>query len=264
MIAFVILFALGFTLEKPTRSPSTRSSRAPGAGAARARATGCSRSTASRPAPARAASRPTGSSARSRAPRAPASRGRRLPGDEAGADRRRAATARRQTIEVRPFYDAEAERFRFGFAFVGAGLVPADRSIPSSADFAVDRMWEVTSQTIGIVGADLRRRAAQADLRDRRQLRGHPAVDRVRHPPGALRARPDQPLAGGDQPVPVPAARRRPHLLGLVEKVRGKRGLRCGSMERASVVGFALVLMLFAIGLSNDIGRLSGEGFEVR
>jgi regulator of sigma E protease len=35
-------------------------------------------------------------------------------------------------------------------------------------------------------------------------------------------------------------------------------------MERASVVGFLLVMMVFLIGLSNDIDRLSGEGFQVR
>ena len=35
-------------------------------------------------------------------------------------------------------------------------------------------------------------------------------------------------------------------------------------MERASAVGFVLVIMLFFIGLSNDIGRLTGEGFNVR
>jgi regulator of sigma E protease len=34
-------------------------------------------------------------------------------------------------------------------------------------------------------------------------------------------------------------------------------------MERAGVVGFMLVIGLFAIGLSNDIGRLSGDGFNV-
>ena len=33
-------------------------------------------------------------------------------------------------------------------------------------------------------------------------------------------------------------------------------------MERASVVGFVLIVFLFAIGLSNDIGRLTGEGFQ--
>ena len=33
-------------------------------------------------------------------------------------------------------------------------------------------------------------------------------------------------------------------------------------MERAGLVGFMLVIFLFYIGLSNDIGRLSsGEGF---
>ena len=49
----------------------------------------------------------------------------------------------------------------------------------------------------------------------------------------------------------------------LVEKVRG-RPVPFRVMERASVVGFVLVLMLFAIGLTNDIERLSGEGFGIR
>ena len=39
-------------------------------------------------------------------------------------------------------------------------------------------------------------------------------------------------------------------------------GSRC-TMERAGAVGFALVLILFAIGSSNDIGRLTGDGFNV-
>ena len=30
------------------------------------------------------------------------------------------------------------------------------------------------------------------------------------------------------------------------------------------MIGFALVLVLFVIGLTNDIDRLSGEGFNVR
>jgi hypothetical protein len=29
-------------------------------------------------------------------------------------------------------------------------------------------------------------------------------------------------------------------------------------------VGFALVMVLFVIGFTNDIGRLMGEGFNVR
>jgi regulator of sigma E protease len=35
-------------------------------------------------------------------------------------------------------------------------------------------------------------------------------------------------------------------------------------MERAGMIGFLLVLLLFLVGLSNDIDRLSGEGFDVR
>jgi hypothetical protein len=30
------------------------------------------------------------------------------------------------------------------------------------------------------------------------------------------------------------------------------------------VVGFMLVILIFLVGLSNDIDRLSGEGFRVR
>jgi hypothetical protein len=35
-------------------------------------------------------------------------------------------------------------------------------------------------------------------------------------------------------------------------------------MEQAGVLGFMLVLILFYIGLSNDIGRLTGGGFNTR
>ena len=35
-------------------------------------------------------------------------------------------------------------------------------------------------------------------------------------------------------------------------------------MERAGFIGFALVLGLFMIGLTNDIGRLSNGGFDIR
>ena len=49
----------------------------------------------------------------------------------------------------------------------------------------------------------------------------------------------------------------------MAEKLRG-RPIPFSVMERASVVGFVLVIVLFVIGLSNDIGRLQGEGFNVR
>ena len=49
----------------------------------------------------------------------------------------------------------------------------------------------------------------------------------------------------------------------IVEKVRG-RPVPFSVMERAGVVGFMLVILLFLVGLTNDIDRLSGEGFRVR
>jgi regulator of sigma E protease len=49
----------------------------------------------------------------------------------------------------------------------------------------------------------------------------------------------------------------------LAEKVR-RRPIPYTVIERASAVGFFLVIFIFAIGLSNDIGRLRGAGFGVR
>ena len=48
----------------------------------------------------------------------------------------------------------------------------------------------------------------------------------------------------------------------LAEKLRGKP-IPFAFMERASVVGFMLVIFLFVIGFTNDIDRLRGEGFGV-
>jgi regulator of sigma E protease len=49
----------------------------------------------------------------------------------------------------------------------------------------------------------------------------------------------------------------------LAEKVRG-RAIPFSIMERASAVGFVLVVMLFLIGLTNDIDRLQNGGLNVR
>ena len=46
----------------------------------------------------------------------------------------------------------------------------------------------------------------------------------------------------------------------VVEKVRG-RPVPFRIMEQSGVLGFMLVIFLFLIGLSNDIGRLTGDGF---
>jgi regulator of sigma E protease len=49
----------------------------------------------------------------------------------------------------------------------------------------------------------------------------------------------------------------------IVEKIR-RKPVPYSTMERSGVVGFALVLLLFAIGLTNDIGQLQNGGFRPR
>ncbi len=164
------------------------------------------------------------------------------------------------TIEARPEYDAQAQRPLLGFQY---GTVPLDPGIGGAASWSADRMWEVTSQTVSIIGRIF-------DAEQREQISGVVGSYEVTRQSIEFDTRqalfvialislslavinlfPFLPLDGG-------------HIFwSLVEKVRGKP-VSFRVMERASVVGFALVLMLFVIGLTNDIDRLSGEGFDVR
>lgn len=50
-------------------------------------------------------------------------------------------------------------------------------------------------------------------------------------------------------------------VFALLERLRGKR-MNIAVYQRASVVGIALVAVLFVYALNNDIGRLTGEGFR--
>jgi regulator of sigma E protease len=174
----------------------------------------------------------------------------------------------RETLRIRPEYDSGAPaidgagtgRMRLGFQY---GSRPVDSSPGQAAEFALDRMWFVTSQTVevivrifdpeqreqisGVVGSyEVTRQSIEFDTR---QALGIVAL--ISLSLAVINLFPFLPLDGG-------------HIFwSLVEKVRGKP-VPFSVMERAGVIGFALVLLLFVIGLSNDIGRLSGEGFEVR
>ncbi len=132
-----------------------------------------------------------------------------------------------------------------------------------AASFAVDRLWYVTSQTAtvfsrildpqvrdqisGVVGAtEVTRQSFEFDTR---QAIGVLAV--ISLSLGLINLLPFLPLDGG-------------HIFwAIVEKIRG-RPVPLRIMERSGMIGFALVLILFVIGLENDIGRLTGEGFNVR
>ena len=68
-----------------------------------------------------------------------------------------------------------------------------------------------------------------------------------------------QRLAGRHLPVGL-------EVVGFSEEegVRFGRPVPFSVMERAGAIGFVLVLVLFAVGLSNDIGKLNGSGFTTR
>jgi regulator of sigma E protease len=166
-------------------------------------------------------------------------------------------------VAVRPAYDAEEERNLVGFGFEGAEFVPMDTTIGEAASGSLDLMWFVTSETVStfaqifdpeereelgsVVGATkVTADAFESETTDALQL-----VAVVSLSLALINLFPFLPLDGG-------------HVFwSLVEKVRGRR-VPFSVMERASVLGFMLVLVIFFIGLSNDIERFTNGGFDVR
>ncbi len=165
-----------------------------------------------------------------------------------------------RTLAIRPEYDAEVKRTRIGFSYGSHALNPG---VAEAAGDSVTFMWEITTQTVGVI-------ARLFDAEERKQLSGVVGGYEVTRQAIGFGARealtliavislslavinlfPFLPLDGG-------------HIFwSVVEKVRG-RPVPFSVMERAGAIGFLLVMLLFAVGLSNDIGRLTGEGFNVR
>jgi regulator of sigma E protease len=173
------------------------------------------------------------------------------------------------TVRVKPVYSAPEQvpgqpavepRMVVGFGYeANRETVP----VGEAASFAFDRLWYVTSQTAtvfanifnpevrdqisGVVGAtEVTRQSFEFDTR---QAIGVLAV--ISLSLGLINLLPFLPLDGG-------------HIFwAIVEKIRG-RPVALRIMERSGLVGFALVMILFVIGLENDIGRLTGDGFNVR
>jgi regulator of sigma E protease len=164
------------------------------------------------------------------------------------------------TFRVRPRYDPDQGRTLVGFSFATR---PLDPSVSEAADTAVDLMWAVTTGTVdaiarifdpekreqisGVVGSyEITRQAIEFDTR-----RALAVLAVISLSLAIVNLFPFLPLDGG-------------HIFwSLVEKVRG-RPVPYRVMEQSGVLGFILVIFLFAIGLSNDIGRLTGEGFDTR
>jgi regulator of sigma E protease len=170
----------------------------------------------------------------------------------------------RVALTIRPVYDERLERTRLGFAFRSTGFRPLDPSIGEATEIALDQMWLVTSETAktfaqlfkaeereklgSIVGAvETTRQAIQFDVEIALRV-----IALVSLSLALINLLPILPLDGG-------------HVLwSIVEKLRGGRRVSLRTMEQASAIGFMLILVIFAIGLTNDIDRFSNDGFNLR
>jgi regulator of sigma E protease len=165
-----------------------------------------------------------------------------------------------QTISVKPRYNAEAKRPLIGFSY-GGEFAPISTSL--AANRSVDVMGEVISRT-GSVFAHIFESEKRKEISSVVGISdvGHQAVDEgwreaflllglVSLSLGLINLVPILPLDGG-------------HIFwAIIEKLRRGKPVSIKVMERATIIGFALVLMLMVIGVSNDIGRITGEGFNV-
>jgi regulator of sigma E protease len=177
-----------------------------------------------------------------------------------------ARDGKRVTLAIRPVYDAHPAagepRPRLGFAYSPDGphvTYPVGKSLDNS----VDEFWLLTKETVklparlvdpqkrkeisGVVGSyEATRQTILSDAADAVVILAIISLSLA-----IVNLFPFLPLDGG-------------HIFwAIVEKVRG-RPVPFSVMERAGVVGFMLVILIFLVGLSNDIDRLSGQGFQVR
>jgi regulator of sigma E protease len=168
---------------------------------------------------------------------------------------------RERTFRLTPVYDPANKRTRLGFSYA-----PGPRAtlpLGEAFNLTADRFWFISKATLelpvrlvdpqkrkeisGVVGSYEVTR--QTILNQTADVIGILAI--ISLSLAIVNLFPFLPLDGG-------------HIFwAVVEKVR-RKPVSLAVMERAGVVGFMLVILIFLIGLSNDIGRLSGEGFQVR
>lgn len=174
---------------------------------------------------------------------------------------------KRRTVRLAPVYDDRTDRVgnqprtRLGFSYAPGPreALPFGRALSVSTS----NLWFVTKQTVALP-------ARLFHSRERKEISGVVGISKVAHDTilsnladavsllalvslslAVVNMFPFLPLDGG-------------HIFwAVVEKIR-RKPVPIAVMERAGVIGFMLVIGIFLLGLTNDIGRLSGEGFQVR
>ncbi len=169
----------------------------------------------------------------------------------------------RVTERITPIYDAANEVMRLGFSYDPQSGPHERFPFGEAVERSTDATWFITKQTVQIP-------AKIIDPEERKQINGivgsyettrqtildEPAdvvyiLAVISLALALVNLFPFLPLDGG-------------HIFwAIVEKIR-RKPVSFATMERAGIVGFALVLMLFAIGLTNDINVLRDGGFGQR
>jgi regulator of sigma E protease len=165
-----------------------------------------------------------------------------------------------RTFSIKPIYDPAAKRTRLGFAYAPGPR--ADLGLGESLDITADRFWFITKSTLELPARliDSEKRKEISGVVGSYEVTRQTILKQVEDVIGILaiislslaivNLFPFLPLDGG-------------HIFwAIVEKVR-RKPVSLAVMERAGAVGFMLVILIFLIGLSNDIDSLRGEGFQV-
>ena len=167
------------------------------------------------------------------------------------------------TVRGATFYDADpaVKRYRFGFGY-DREASRVDVGPLRASGLAVEEMWRVTSTTVSTIaqifvpekreeigsvvgGYNETRKAFELDATTAIVILALISLSL-----GVINLFPFLPLDGG-------------HIFwALAEKVRG-RPIPFSVMERAGFIGFALVIMLFFVGLTNDIDRIANGGSQI-
>jgi regulator of sigma E protease len=169
---------------------------------------------------------------------------------------------KQKTLAITPHYDSGEKRMLLGVAWT-QNTHWAPITTGESVSHSLDVMGEVISRTGSVFShifeAEKRKEISSvvgiSDV-------GHEVINEgwresflllalVSLSLGLINLVPILPLDGG-------------HIFwAIIEKLRRGKPVSVKVMERATLIGFALVLMLMVIGVSNDIGRITGEGFNV-
>jgi regulator of sigma E protease len=181
----------------------------------------------------------------------------------------RATTAVKVTVErggrpvtytITPIYDPAVRKVRLGFGF---NEVHEPYGFGKAVSNSFSEFWSVTKQTASLPARIL-------NPEKRKQISGIVGVSDVAHKtvatdPGLavfllavvslslaiVNLFPFLPLDGG-------------HIFWAAVEIVRRRPVPYSVMERAGMVGFLLVILLFVIGFTNDVNRLTNGGFQTR